>query len=304
MKNHYQVIVIGLGPGGMGVSMALKEKDIDVLVIEKAVPGGKINVAPRVDNYPGYKKIKGPDLAFELYKKYKSYNIATIYHEVISLRKVDDILTVELDDNEILTADYVVIASGTKERLIGLDKEEELLGHGLSYCSICDGHFFKNKTVAVIGGGNAALKEAIHLSDIVSKLYLIHRRNEFRGSLNLVNELKEKSNVTILTPYIPLEIVGEDKVEGLVLQNKEDSSIKKLTIDGLFPLVGQLPNTQFIQLDILDNYGTIPVDKNKMSKCDRVYAVGDVLPRDIRQIYLAEFDGKVAAKDIINKINS
>lgn len=302
--NHHQVIVIGLGPGGMGASILLKENNIDVLVIEKGVPGGKINVAPRVDNYPGYKKIAGPDLAYELYKKYKSYNIPTLYNEVISLTKVDGVITIELDNHDILTCDYVIIASGTKERLVGLNKEEELLGKGISYCSICDGHFFKNKVIAVIGGGNAALKEAIHLSEIASKLYLIHRRNEFRGSLNLVNELKEKDNVTILTPYIPLEILGEDKVNGLIVQNKEDNSLLKLDIDGLFPLVGQLPNTQFVNVDILDQYKTIPVDKNKMSRCENIYAIGDVLPREIRQIYLAEFDGKVAAKDIINKIKN
>ena len=301
---HHQVIIIGLGPGGIGAAITLKENNIDVLVVEKGVPGGKVNVAPRVDNYPGYTKIKGPDLAYELYKKYKSYNIPTLFNEVISLKKNDDIITVELDNHDVLSCDYVIIASGTKERLIGLEKEESLLGHGLSYCSICDGHFYKNKVVAVIGGGNAALKEAIHLSDIVSKLYLIHRRNEFRGSLNLVNELKEKENVKILTPYIPLEIVGEDKVEGLVIQNKEDNSIINLKIDGLFPLVGQLPNTQFVDVDILDEYKTIPVDKNKMSRSDRIYAIGDVLPREIRQIYLAEFDGKIAAKNIIERIKN
>lgn len=301
---HHQVIIIGLGPGGIGAAITLKENNVDVLVVEKGVPGGKVNVAPRVDNYPGYTKIKGPDLAYELYKKYKSYNIPTLFNEVISLKKNDDIITVELDNHDVLSCDYVIIASGTKERLIGLEKEESLLGHGLSYCSICDGHFYKNKVVAVIGGGNAALKEAIHLSDIVSKLYLIHRRNEFRGSLNLVNELKEKENVKILTPYIPLEIVGEDKVEGLVIQNKEDNSIINLKIDGLFPLVGQLPNTQFVDVDILDEYKTIPVDKNKMSRVDRIYAIGDVLPREIRQIYLAEFDGKIAAKNIIERIRN
>lgn len=301
---HHQVIIIGLGPGGIGAAITLKENNVDVLVVEKGVPGGKVNVAPRVDNYPGYTKIKGPDLAYELYKKYKSYNIPTLFNEVISLKKNDDIITVELDNHDVLSCDYVIIASGTKERLIGLEKEESLLGHGLSYCSICDGHFYKNKVVAVIGGGNAALKEAIHLSDIVSKLYLIHRRNEFRGSLNLVNELKEKENVKILTPYIPLEIVGEDKVEGLVIQNKENNSIINLKIDGLFPLVGQLPNTQFVDVDILDEYKTIPVDKNKMSRVDRIYAIGDVLPREIRQIYLAEFDGKIAAKNIIKRIKN
>ena len=183
---------------------------------------------------------------------------------------------------------------------VGLPKEDELFAHGLSYCALCDGHFFKGQDVAVIGGGNAALKEAIHLAGIAKKLYVIHRRNEFRGSMNLVNELKEMNNVEIITPYIPVEILGEDKVTGLVIENREDGSRRTLDIEGLFPLVGQIPNTQFIKIDgVLNKWGTIPVEKNMMTSCEGLFAGGDVLPRDIRQIYLAEHDGMVASKSII-----
>ena len=198
----------------------------------------------------------------------------------------------------------MLIASGTKERKIGLPKEDELFGHGISYCALCDGHFFKGGDVAVIGGGNSALKEAIHLAHIVKKLYVIHRRNEFRGSVKLVDELKAMDNVEIITPYIPIEILGNEKLTGLVIENREDGSHRTLELDGLFPLVGQLPNTQFVKIDgVLNEWGTIPVDRTMKTSVDGLYAGGDILPRDIRQIYLAEHDGMVAAKSIIDYLN-
>ena len=198
----------------------------------------------------------------------------------------------------------VLIAVGTKERKLGLPKEEELFGHGLSYCALCDGHFFKGQDVAIIGGGNVALKEAIHLAPIVRKLYLIHRRNEFRGSVKLVDELKAMNNVEIITPYVPKEILGEDKVSGLVISHRETGEDKTLDIQGLFPLVGQLPNTDFVKIDsVLDEWKTIPVDRSMKTSVDGLFAGGDVLPREIRQIYLAEHDGMVAAKSIIEYLN-
>ena len=198
------------------------------------------------------------------------------------------------------TAKAVLIASGTKERKVGLPKEDEFLGHGISYCSLCDGHFFKGQDIVVVGGGNAALKEAIHLSHIAKKLYVVHRRNEFRGSNNLVKELQEMDNVEIITPYIPVEILGEDKVTGLVIENREDGSRRTLEVQGFFPLVGQIPNTSYIKIDgVLNEWNTIPVERNMMSSCEGLFAGGDVLPREIRQIYLAEHDGMVAAKSII-----
>lgn len=303
-NNYHDVIVIGLGPGGMGISETLIQENIDVLVIEKSMPGGKVNIAPRVDNYPGYKEIAGPDLAESLYKKYLNYHINTLFDEVIELKKENkDYFTLRLKSGKLFSAKFVVVASGTKEKMIGLEKEKEFLGHGISYCSICDGHFFKNKPVVVVGGGNSALKEAIHLSAFVSHLYLIHRRNEFRGNKKLVDELKEKQNVEILTPFVPLKIIGENKVKGLLIKNNLTNEEKTLEVEGFFPLVGQDPNTSFIKINgVLDNYNLIPVNQNKESNVKNLFAVGDVLPRGIRQIYLSEFDGKIAAKEIIKRI--
>ena len=297
--NKYDVIIIGAGPCGIGAALKLKEAGVDFAIIDGSTPGGKVNIAPRVDNYPGFKEIPGPDLAFKLFERLLNNDISITPDNILSLTKEGDVfhLKGEYDEYE---ARAVLVASGTKEKKIGLAKEDEFLGHGVSYCSLCDGHFFKGVDVAVIGGGNAALKEAIHLAGIVKQLYVIHRRNEFRGSNNLVKELQEMDNVEIITPYIPIEILGEDKVTGLVIENREDGSHRTLDIQGLFPLVGQLPNTTFIKIDgVLNEWNTIPVERNMMSSCTGLFAGGDVLPREIRQIYLAEHDGVVAAKSMI-----
>ena len=302
MKNVYDVLIIGCGPCGIGAALKLKEAGVKFAIIEGSTPGGKVNIAPRVDNYPGFTKIPGPQLAVELFKRVTENNIEMIYDFVNELTKEDDLFVLK-GNEDTYYAKYVAIASGTKERKIGLPKEDELLGHGISYCALCDGHFFKDKTIVVIGGGNSALKEAIHLAHIGKKLYVVHRRNEFRGSNKLVDELKELPNVEILTPYIPVEILGEEKVTGVILENKETGERKTIETDGLFPLVGQIPNTQFIEIEnVKDEWGLVPVDKSMQTGCENLYAGGDILPREIRQIYLAQHDGMVIAASIIAKL--
>ena len=302
MSKSYDVIIIGTGPCGIGAAVKLHEAGVNFAMIEKGAPGGKVNICPRVDNYPGQTKIPGPDLAFVLYQRLLDRNIEIIGDAVVSLTKEDEIFKIQLE-NDMVFAKKVLVASGTTERKLGLAKEDELLGHGVSYCAICDGHFFVGKDVLVVGGGNAALKEAIYLSKRVNYLTLIHRRNQFRGLNHLVDELKENSNVDVLTPYIPLEILGNEKVEGVKIKNVETEEIKDIKVDGLFPLVGQIPNTQFVDIEgVKDQWGCIPVDKTFETSCPGLYAGGDVLPREVKQIYLSEHDGMVAAKNIIESL--
>ncbi len=297
MEKEFDVVVIGAGPSGIGCAIALKKEGYNVALIEMGMPGGKINIAPRVDNYPGQKEIPGPDLAMIFYQRILDNELNFIGDEIISLDKEGDTF-ISTGKNGVYKSKAVYIASGTVERKVGLPNEDKLFGHGLSYCALCDGHFFKGQDVLVIGGGNAALKEAVHLAHLVKHLYLIHRRNEFRGSMKIVDELKSFDNVTIMTPYIPLEFIGEDKLEAVRIQNKETLEEKVLTVQGVFPLVGQNPNTAFIKLDIKNEWGNIPVDKSMSTRVEGCFAGGDVLPRDIRQIYLAEHDGMVASKSI------
>ena len=292
-------VIIGAGPCGIGAAIELKKNGIEAVIIEKGPVGGKVNIAPRVDNYPGFKQIPGPDLAFEFFKKAKDNGIKITGDEVISLTK-EEYFKVECKRNTYF-AKTVLVACGTKERTLGLENEERLFGHGISYCAICDGHFFKDQDVLVIGGGNSALKEALYLTKLCKKVTLIHRRNEFRGLNHLVDELKTYENVEVLTPYIPVEFNGGDKLESVKIKNVQTEEIVELKVQGCFPLVGQLPQSNFVKIEgVLNEWGTIPVDKNMMSAVNGLYAGGDILPRDIRQIYLAEHDGMVAARNISN----
>ena len=297
MNKIYDSLIIGAGPSGIGCAIELQKKGLDFALIEKSTPGGKINIAPRVDNYPGQHEIPGPDLAMVFYQRILDNNINFIGDEITSLDKENDLFVLK-GQVDIYYAKTVYIASGTTERKLGFPNEDKLFGHGISYCALCDGHFFKGQDVLVIGGGNSALKEAIHLAGIVKHLYLIHRRNEFRGSNKIVDELKSFDNVTIMTPYIPLEFIGEDKLEAVKIAHRETGEEQILAVQGCFPLVGQDPNSKFIKLDIKNEWGNIPVDRKMMTSVPGCFAGGDILPRDIRQIYLAEHDGKVAANSI------
>ena len=297
MNKVFDCVIIGAGPSGIGCALALKNKGFDAVIIEKSMPGGKINIAPRVDNYPGEHEIPGPDLAIKFYQRILDNELNFIGDEIVSLDKQDDVF-VSQGMSDTYYSKTVYIASGTTERKIGLPKEDQLFGHGLSYCALCDGHFFKGQDVLVIGGGNSALKEAVYLAGLAKHLYLIHRRNEFRGSMKIVDELKSHDNVTILTPYIPVEFIGEEKLEGVKIQNRETNETQILSVQGVFPLVGQNPNSQYIKLNIKNEWGNIPVDKKMATSVEGAFAGGDILPRDIRQIYLAEHDGKVAANSI------
>ena len=257
MNKIYDCLIIGAGPCGVGASLALLEEGLDIAIIEKEAVGGKINIAPRVDNYPGQKEIPGPDLAYIFYERLMEKNVPLIGDEITSLEKEGDNFLLKGTSVE-YRARSVLIASGTKERELGLPNEKEFFGKGISYCAVCDGHFFKGQDVLVIGGGNTALKEAIFLCDIVNHVYLIHRRNDFRGSNKVLAELKSKQNVTILTPYIPLEFIGQDKLEAAKIQNKETGEEKILKVQGAFPLVGQLPNSRFIKIEgITNEWGNI-----------------------------------------------
>ena len=296
-------IIIGAGPCGIGAAIELKKAGIEPIILEKGPVGGKVNIAPRVDNYPGYKEIPGPDLAFEFFMKAKANGVKITSDEVYSLIKEGEnfVLTCK---RQTYYAKTVLIASGTKEKTLGLDNEERLFGHGISYCAICDGHFFKGQDTMVIGGDSSALKEAIYLTNLSNKTYLINNEGDFKGLNRLMDEFKSHSNIEILTPYEVIEIIGGDSLEAVKVKNIDTNEEKVISVQGCFPVVGQLPHSEFVKIDgILDEIGTIPVNPKTMeTSVSGLYAGGDILPRDIRQIYLAEHDGMVAAKSIIKMI--
>ncbi len=303
MLNPYDTLIIGCGPCGIGSSLILKNAGKRIAIIEGSTPGGKVNITPRVDNYPGFDKVLGPSLAYSLYKRVLDNKIEVIPDKVISLTKEENIFKLK-GENSTYFAKTVLVASGCREKKLGLEKEDELLGLGLSYCAVCDGHFFRKKEVIVIGGDEHAIKEAIYLSSLASKVTFIDSKIEINCSKKLLEEYLSKDNTNILNPYIIKEIIAEDIVKGVKLLNLKTNEEIVIPTNGIFPLIGVIPNTIFMNIDkVLDNNGFIPVNKNMETCIPGLYAGGDVLPRELRQIYLAELDGKKAANSIIEYLN-
>ena len=290
----YDVLIIGAGPAGITSAISLKEAGLKVAILESYMPGGKVNIAPRVDNYPGYTKISGPDLAMEFFKKMNETHVEMIPTKVIKLVK-EDIFKVETSRG-IFEADYVIVASGTDEEKLGLDNEKELLGHGLSYCAICDGHFFKNRIVMVVAEDKYAINEAIYLAGLAKEVIVVTSNNKLKGDKRSLDELKTFNNVR----YIYNRKIKELKGNPLTSVILDDDT--ELDVNGIFPLLGYLPNTSFLDKSLLDEDGFIKVNKEYETSLKGLYAIGDVISRELKQIYLAVLDAKKVTDKIINEI--
>ena len=282
--SHYEYVVIGMGPGGIAAAIKLKEAGKNVVIIEKGTPGGKVNIAPRIDNYPGYPQINGPDLAFVLFDRLNNANVDSIYDEVLKVKKVNGIFEVNLA-SQTITADKVIVASGTLEKTIGLEKEEHFFGHGLSYCAICDGHFFKDQITMVIAQDKYAISEAIYLTALAKEVIVVTSFDILKGDKRALDELNSKNNVKYILNRKVIMLLGEDKLSGVVLDDGTE-----IPVNGLFPLMGYIPNTQFLDKSLLNEDGFVNVDKDFKTSIDGLYAIGDVISRELKQIYLAESD--------------
>lgn len=288
----YDLIIIGMGVSGISAGIYAKRAGLNVLMLDGSAPGGIINSIPKIENYPGIKEISGPDLAYNLFEQVNILNIEYKLEKVTDVI-LEDIKTVKTTNN-IYQTKYLLIASGRSPKLLGLENELEYLGKGISTCALCDGNFYKGKDVAVVGGGSSALTEAIYLSKIVNKVYLIHRREQFRGEDTLINQVKEISNI---------ELVLNNEVTGLIIKNNEFKGIKlkdnkELKVSCLFEYIGYIPNTEFLKsTNILLDNGYIIVDNKHLTNIKDVYASGDVTKKEIYQIVNAASEG---AEAIIN----
>lgn len=291
----YDLIIIGMGVSGISAAIYAKRAGLKILILDGSTPGGTLNIIPNIENYPGIKSISGPDLAFNLYNEVIDLNIEHKLEQVTDVI-LDDIKTVKTKDNA-YQSKYLLIASGRKPRMLGLKDEEKYLGHGISTCALCDGSFFKGEDVAVVGGGSSALSEAIYLSHIVNKVYLIHRREEFRAENTLIEQIKEISNIElILNNEVEELITKDDKLVGLKLTDRN------ISIKAMFIYIGFLPNTDFIKnTDIKLENGYILTDVNGETNIRGVYASGDVIKKEIYQIINAASEGAIASINISNQ---
>ena len=263
--------------------------------MEKEVYGGQIVNANKVKNYPGFEEISGYDYATKLYTQAKSLGPEIKFEEVIDIYDKGDLKEVKTSKSNYI-GKSVIIATGSKNRKLGLSNEDKLLGKGISYCATCDGTFYKNKVVAITGGGNSAIDDALYLSNIAEKLYLIYRQKDFRiESINL-DKLKKKDNVEFILDTNIIDIKGEDKLESITIKNNETNEEKELKVDGLFIAIGHIPVSDMCNNIVKTNEtGYIIADEDCQTNVDGIFVAGDIRVKEIRQLTTACSDGTVAA---------
>lgn len=294
----YDLIIIGMGISGISAAIYAKRSNLNVLILDKSMPGGLLNNIENIDNYPGYTHISGPDLAEKLLNQLTNLKVEMKYEEVINIEDLKDKKKVKTKSNE-YEAKRVLIATGRSQRTLGLEHESELLGKGISTCALCDGNFFKDKEIAIVGGGNSALQEALYLSNIVKKIYLIHRRGEFTAQRETIDKINTIENIEILFNSSVKELVKKnDCLGGIVLNNGE-----QLNIEGLFIYIGFTPKVDFIkELNITNEAGYILVDDKMETKVKGIYASGDIIKKQVYQLVTGASEGAIAAVNIISSL--
>ncbi len=299
----YDIIIIGAGPAGLTAALYALRADKSVLVLEKGTFGGQITYSPQIENYPGFAQMSGNEFAEKLIDQVLNQGAEIEMETVTEIRDNGETKTVITEDGE-HEAKAVIIATGVKHRQVGLPNENELVGSGISYCAVCDGAFFKNQTVAVLGGGNSALQEAVLLSEGCSKVYVVQNLDYFTGEARLVEKLKAKDNVELITGTVISEIHGADVLESLTLE-KNDGTKTELKVDGLFVAIGLIPNNEaFAEIAGLDEWGYIDSDEACLTKTPGIFTAGDCRKKQIRQITTATADGSVAALAACRYIDS
>ena len=291
----YDSIIVGAGPAGMTAALYLLRSGKSVLLLESDSFGGQIASAPNVENYPGIPHMDGSDFADKLLTQVTDFGGEIDVTRVGGIVKKDEYFDV-ITENGPIAAKTVIIAVGVKHRTLGVEGEENYFGHGISFCAVCDGPFYKGKIATIVGGGNSAVQEALYLSDICDKVHLIHRRDTFRAEISLVENAKNKENIVIHTDCIVNGFIGNSKIEGVSLLNKRTSESYDLECDVLFEAIGRVPeNKIFSDVIELDNDGYVISDEKCTTSCPGIFVAGDCRQKTIRQLTTAVADGSAAA---------
>ncbi len=290
------IAIIGGGPAGLSAALYCARGGADVVLFERMFPGGQAALTGQIENYPGFRDgIEGSALTTAMHEQAERFGAVTKYDEVTSVSFDDGNNTLTTTGGDV-EAKSVIIALGATPRKLGLANEEKLTGRGVSYCAHCDGAFFKGKDVAVVGGGDTALSDAIYLARFANKVYLVHRRDAFRGTVALQNTVKELENIELVLDSIPAAILGDDAVRGLSVKNAKTGEERNIDIDGLFVAVGIIPQTDLVKEHVDCNEGGYIVVDNAMRTSKKgVFAAGDARNTLLRQVITAAADGAIAA---------
>ena len=297
----YDIIIIGGGPAGLTAALYARRANKTVLVIEKGTFGGQITYSPKVENIPGFALVTGNEFAEKLVEQVLSLEAEVECAEVLSVRD-GEVKTVVTDSGE-FQAKTVIIATGAKHRLLGLEKEEAMVGNGISFCAVCDGAFYEGKTVAVIGGGNSALQEALLLAETSKKVYVVQNLDYFTGEEKLVEQLKTKPNVEVILGTVVDSLLGDDELTGIMMRRISDNEVTELPLDGMFVAIGLIPqNEAFADVITLNDMGYADSGEDCLTTVPGIFVAGDCRSKRIRQVTTAAADGAIAALAACNYI--
>ncbi len=289
----YDIIIIGGGPAGLTAAIYARRANKSVLVIEKGSFGGQITFSPKVENIPGFSEVTGNEFAEKLVEQALNLDAEVECAEVLSVTD-GDIKTVHTDSGD-FNARAVIIATGAKHRMLGLPREQDFVGEGISFCAVCDGAFYRGQTVAVIGGGNSALQEAILLADLAKKVYVVQNLDYLTGEQKLQEKLLAKDNVKIILGHTVKAVLGDTQLGGITIADVNDNETN-LDIDGMFVAIGLMPQNEMVSdLIKLDNYGYVISDENCLTDKNGIFVAGDCRTKRIRQVATAASDGAIAA---------
>ncbi|WP_137596924.1 thioredoxin-disulfide reductase [Paucilactobacillus kaifaensis] len=305
MAKKYDVIVIGAGPGGMTAALYASRANLSVLMLDRGIYGGQMNNTAAIENYPGFKSILGPDLSKEMYESSTQFGAEYTYGTV---EKIEDngVVKTVTTDMETYETKAIIIATGSEYKKLGTAGENEYGGRGVSYCAVCDGAFFKNKHVVVVGGGDSAIEEGIYLTQLADKVTVVHRRDQLRAQKIIQDRAFANDKMEFVWNSNVEEIQGdEQKVSGVKIKNNQTGAETELDASGVFIYVGVLPMTeQFTNLDILDDQGWVETNDQMETKVPGIFAIGDVRDKKLRQITTAVGDGGIAGQGVFNYIES
>ena len=296
MEKIYDMIIVGGGPGGYTAALYAARAGLDVLLVERLSAGGQMNLTGQIDNYPGFPEgVDGFQLSYNMQQQAERFGAKTRYAEVLELQLAGEIKSIRTNEGEYF-AKSVVISTGANPRQLGVARENEMIGRGVGYCAHCDGGFYRGKTVAVVGGGNSAVAEALYLSRIAKEVILIHRRDSLRATHIYQKPLQEAGNIRFVWDSEVTELLGEEVLSGVKIRNLKSGEEQILEIQGLFVSIGRKPATDLVKDQLtLDGAGYIMAGENTKTNLPGVYAVGDVRTKELRQIVTAVADGAMAA---------
>ena len=293
----YDTIIIGAGPAGMTAALYAARSNLKVALIEGGLPGGQMNNTSDIENYPGYANISGPELAEKMFEPLENLGVEHLYGFVENIEDHGDVKKV-ITDNEEFETRTVIVATGSKHRLLGVPGEEELNSRGVSYCAVCDGAFFRDQDLLVVGGGDSAVEEAIFLTQFAKSVTIVHRRDELRAQKVLQDRAFANEKINFIWDSVVKEIKGENRVESVVIENVKTNQVTEHAFGGVFIYVGLDPVSDFTKdLQIQDESGWIVTDDHMKTSVAGVFAVGDVRQKDLRQVTTAVGDGAIAGQE-------